>query len=233
MEKLCYLIWRRSGDTPGDLRKRALEELAPTLAERGARGLKLLLADEHVLPARSARLTRLSPALDGLVSFWLDCSDDRAPLEEALAAYTDRREGYLVVESVPLADARPVRPAPERMPGIVMLACLLRPSRLSREEWIRRWHRDHKVVALETQCTFLYVRNTVVWPLTPAAPPFEGLVEEGFPAEAVTNPMLWYKAEGSEERLRENMGRMIESCRRFLDLESVESHPLSEYRVEA
>ncbi len=233
MEKLCYLIWRRAGQSPEDLRKRALDELAPQLVERGARHLKLLLADEHVLPARSARLTRLDPPLDGMVSFWLACSDDRGPLEEAIAAHTVRREGYLVVESVPLPDSRPVAPAPARMPGIVMLACLERPGRLSREEWIRRWHHDHKTVALETQCTFLYVRNTVVWPLTEGAPPYEGIVEEGFPAEAVTDPMLWYKAGGSEERLRQNMGRMIESCRRFLDLESVESHPLSEYRVEA
>jgi hypothetical protein len=42
--------------------------------------------------------------------------------------------------------------------------------------------------------------------------------------------MAWYKAGGSQAKLQANLGRMIESCRQFLDLERVESHPMSEYR---
>ena len=57
-----------------------------------------------------------------------------------------------------------------------------------------------------------------------------GLVEEGFPTEAVTDPMLWYKAEGSQERLQANLGRMIDSVRSFLDIDRVQSLPMSEYR---
>ena len=43
--------------------------------------------------------------------------------------------------------------------------------------------------------------------------------------------MLWYKAEGSQAKLEENMGRMIESVKAFLDIDRVESHPLSEYHI--
>ena len=43
--------------------------------------------------------------------------------------------------------------------------------------------------------------------------------------------MRWYKAEGSPETLQRNVKRMVESCRAFLDLERVESHPMSEYRI--
>ena len=73
------------------------------------------------------------------------------------------------------------------------------------------------------------MRNVVVRPLTPGAPPWAGLVEEGFPTEAVTNPMLWYEAGGSPEKLRENLGRMLASVRAFLDIERVESPPMSEW----
>jgi len=31
--------------------------------------------------------------------------------------------------------------------------------------------------------------------------------------------------------MRENLGRMIASVRAFLDIERVESHPLTEYRI--
>ena len=54
-------------------------------------------------------------------------------------------------------------------------------------------------------------------------------IMEGFPTEAVTDPMLWYAAGGSQEKLQANLGRMVESCKRFLDLDRVESHPMSEY----
>ena len=68
----------------------------------------------------------------------------------------------------------------------------------------------------------------MVWRVADA-PPWRGIVEEGFPRAAVTDPMLWYKAGGSPEKLRENLGRMVESCKQFLDLDRVESHPLTQY----
>ena len=86
-----------------------------------------------------------------------------------------------------------------------------------------------RVVALETQCTFLYTRNVVVRALTKDAPPWAGIVEEGFPTEAVTDPMRWYQAEGSPETLKRNLARMMESCQRFLDFEPLEFTHMSEY----
>jgi hypothetical protein len=43
--------------------------------------------------------------------------------------------------------------------------------------------------------------------------------------------MRWYMAEGSPAKLARNLERMLESCRKFLDLDRVESHPMSEYRL--
>jgi hypothetical protein len=77
----------------------------------------------------------------------------------------------------------------------------------------------------------MYVRNVVVRALTPGAPPWAGIVEEGFPTEAVTDPMLWYCADGSNEKLERNFAAMMESVAAFLDTDRVESHPMSEYRI--
>jgi hypothetical protein len=155
--------------------------------------------------------------------------DARGAVEEALAEATSRLAGFLVTESVPIENRTHRAGLGQRTPGITMLSLLERPARLSFEEWIRRWHEEHTPLAIEIQCTCLYVRNVVARALTRDAPPWAGIVEEGFPTEAVTDPMLWYEAEGSQEKLRENLGRMLASVRAFLDVERVESLPMSEW----
>jgi hypothetical protein len=231
MEKLVYVVWKPAADSDLAFASQLRERVAPQLEALGARGLTLHLVDADVKHALRARITRLDPPVSGLVSFWLDAADDRAPLERLLIAATSRLAGYLVVESVPLRNTRQRAPLGERTPGIIMAALIERPERLSFEAWIAHWHGPHREVALETQCTFVYVRNVVVRALTPGAPPWAGIVEEGFPADAVTDPMRWYKAEGSPETLQRNVKRMVESCKAFLDLDRVESHPMSEYRI--
>ena len=226
-----YVLWRPEAADPDAFARALREELGPRLAARGCRRVQVDVADADVAAVQSARLTRLDPPPSGVLSCWLDAADDRGPLEAALAAETARHAGYLVVESVVLADARPPPPLGERSPGVNMIALIQRPAWIEPDAWIAHWHGPHRAVALETQCTFRYVRNVVVRPLTADAPGWDGIVEEGFPTEAVTDPMLWYRADGSKRRLEANLGRMLESCRAFLDLDRVESHPFSRYRI--
>jgi len=233
LEKLVYVLWKPPAASDPEFARRLREDVAPKLIAQGARGLTLHLSDADVAPALRARITRLDPPIAGLASFWLDAADDREPMERALAEASSRLTGYLVVESVPLRNTTRRAPLGERTPGIVMVALIQRPERLPYQDWIAHWHGPHRQVALETQCTFLYTRNVVVRALTPGAPPWAGIVEEGFPADAVTDPMRWYKAEGSQETFKRNVQRMMESCRAFLDLDRVESHPMSEYRFGA
>lgn len=232
MEKLVYVLWRHPALAPDALRERLRGEVAGGLRAAGAGRIALNVGDEDVAHARPARITRLDPPPDAVVSFWMECSDDRAGCERALAEVAPRAAGYLVVESVPLVNTTHRAPPGERTPGVNMVALLERPARIAWDAWIDHWHGHHKRVALETQCTYAYVRNVVVRRLTPDAPPWEGIVEEGFPADAVTDPAKWYRAEGDPARLKANLGRMLDSVRAFLDIERVESHPLSEYRLE-
>ena len=230
MEKLVYVLWRPSGSSADDF-SRELRSAAAGWSRLGARRVAVNVVDRFVEPSMSARLTHFDPPPAAVASFWLDACDDRGPIEGELARHTARLAGYLVVESVPLVNTTHTAGPGERTPGINMIALIERPERIAYDRWIEHWHGRHKRVALETQCTYAYVRNVVVRPLTAGAPPWAGIVEEGFPAEAVTNPMLWYRAEGSRQTLEKNLGRMIESVQAFLDIDKVESHPMSEYKI--
>ena len=220
MEKLVYaLLWASSF---------APRELADELLARGARRVALNVADAHVAAKAAARIARVEPVVGAVASFWLDDVDARAPLESALARRAQRIAGYSVLESVALANTRRRAAPGERTPGVNMVACISAAPGVSREAFLGHWLERHRAVALETQATYAYVRNVVVRALTPDAPAWDGIVEEGFPEEAVGDPMRWYRAE-SPEQLKQRMERMLASCRAFLDLARVESHPLSEY----
>jgi hypothetical protein len=229
VEKLCYVLWKPPGATGGAFRDALLGEVAPVLLHGGVRGLSVLVADGAAEAVSRARITRMADPIAGLVGVWLDCVDARPAVEAALRPFVSGLAGYLVTESVPLPNTTQPAPLGARTPGITMFTCIEKPERLSTEAWLDIWHGSHTPLAMEIQCTYRYVRNVVARPLTEGAPPWRGLVEEGFPSDAVTDPARWYKAEGDPARLRENLGRMVASVKRFLDIERVESHPLSEY----
>lgn len=229
MEKLVYVVW-----APGDpeaLLERLRGPLASRLRSAGAGRLALSLVDAEAKRVQQARITRLDPPPAGIVCLWPASPEAPAACTSVLGEACARLAGYRVTESVALENTTQRAPLGARTPGINMVALLERPERLDREAWIARWHGPHRAVALETQCTFGYVRNVVEEAVTPDAPPWRGIVEEHFPADAVTDPMKWYRADGDPAVLKANLDRMLESCRAFLDLDRVESHPTSEYRL--
>ena len=225
MEKLVYLL-SESLDRPGaELREALVQKAAPALREAGASGICVDVHDEHVAAGDGVTIRRSDPPLRAMASFWMQNADDRAPCERALGAHAARADGYLVVESRPLVHEPPVG---ERAPGVNMVTCIRRLPDLPYDEFLRIWHEDHKRVAIEIQSTFGYVRNVVVRALTEDAPPWDGIVEESFPIEALTDPRVWYEAE-SDEVCRQRVEAMLASCQRFLDLAPLESTPMSEY----
>lgn len=228
MEKLCYVLWKPSSRAGDAFRDGLLENAVPALLASGVRGLSLLTADAEAEAVAAARITRMDDPIAGMLAVWLDCVDDRDAIETALAPHVSRVAGYLVTESVPLRNTTHRAPLGSRTPGTTMLALLEKPERLAWPEWLALWHDHHSPLAMEIQCTYRYVRNVVARPLTPGAPPWLGLVEEGFPTEAVTDLERWYDAVGEPAKLRERLARMVASVKRFLDLDRIESHPLSE-----
>jgi hypothetical protein len=236
MEKLQYLCWPRAGRTPDDHGRAVCDELAPALLALGPRGLSVQVddADAQVPVPMPPPADEVQPF--ALVSVWLDRYDDRAPYEALLREASDRVAGYLVTESL-YTDYGGNRfsgprtwPDGERSPGIVMVTLLRRPARMSPQEWITHWHTVQSPVSEAMQPRMRYVRNAVARPVTTGAPPIEGIVEEAWPtAEHLTDPMLFYCADGDPERMQRHVGEMLESVTAFLDLADLRSFTTSEY----
>ena len=227
MEKLVYML---RTDADGDaLRDSLLEKAVPALREAGARSLGVLVSDSDVSGGQASRIARLSPPCAAEVSFWMDNSDDREPYESILKSHAPAIDGFLTVESVPMISPARIERSGARTPGFTLVTGITRLGAVSYEDFLEIWYEDHKRVALETQSSFAYVRNTIVRPLTAGTPGWAGVVEESFPIEALTSPEAWYDSPDDPDRFKQNLGRMMESCQRFLDLALIDSHPMSEY----
>ncbi|MCR9097321.1 MAG: EthD domain-containing protein [bacterium] len=229
MEKLAYLLWN---DDPNlsvdDFRDRLIEELPRPLEEAQATRLKVSATDSDVAAGAGLHLGSLRP--DALVTFWLECCQDRAPVEAALTSVCDRLAGYLVVESHPLRTSTPEGGVGQRMPGFSLVGCIEPKPGVDHETFVTTWERVHRDVAIAVQSTFSYVRNEVVRPLTDGAPPWGGIVEEGFPLAALEDPQAFYDAVGDDAKYQDHLKQMVDSCNAFLDMQKVDSHPMSEYR---
>jgi hypothetical protein len=105
-----------------------------------------------------------------------------------------------------------------------------RPKRLSREEWIRRWHGRQSPVSEAMQPRTRYIRNVVIKAVTTDAPPYEGIVEEAWAsAKSITNPFIFYGAGKNPLKLVWNMLVMLRSVTGFLDLNRIRTTNTSEY----
>lgn len=228
MEKLVYLL-HQSPATPGpDLRTGLIDKAAPALREAGATQISVNVNDEHVAVGSAVTISRSDPPIRAMVSFWLQNHDDRGPCEAALAGQAEVLHGYLTVESRPVVHSPPLSPSGERAPGANLVTVLNKKADISYEKFFDHWYDEHKTVACEIQSTFGYVRNVVARPLTAGAPPRDGIVEESFPIEALSNPHVWYDCDNEDEYKR-RLTRMMDSVNAFLDLSVLESVPMSEY----
>ena len=133
---------------------------------------------------------------------------------------------YLVTESVPLTPS--ATELGQRTIGLANVALLRRPARLDRDTWLARWQLDHTTVAIETQATFGYTQNVVWRALTADAPSIDGIVEELFPAEAISDLREFFGASDDAD-LAERMNRMIASTSAFGANENIDTVPTSRY----
>jgi len=224
LQKLFYLLFH-DADASGDaLRDALIEKAVPAMRESGARDVYVFANDAHVAAGTPIQPTELP--IRAMVSFWLEDAADRGPSEAALGAHVQSIAGYLVVESRPMVhDA----PTDRRTDGMKQISCITKRADISQEEYIRIWHGDHRKVAIDTQSTFGYVRNEIFRPLTEGAPDqWDAFVEESFPMEALTDPLVFYDSQTQEEYDR-NFKIMMDSCGRFLDHGPIAVTFVSEY----
>lgn len=235
LEKLVYCLWRDPQTPVPAFSQRLRSGTAETLLKLGARGLQINVADEAVAPAAGLRQINLRPQMEGLLYLWLDTAVKafRKPFDEAIAAATSRMAGYLVSESMPIRNTlHPPRPG-ERTEGWSQLAFFTRPDRLTQDAWLDIWQNSHTRVAIDTQSTYLYVQNAVIRPVTYGAPGLSAIVEEGFPAAAMSDRQAFFDAAGDEAKYKRNLQAMMDSCARFIDFERMDVVPSSQYLIKS
>lgn len=214
MEKVVVALWRPEDTEPESWARELRGPAAEALTAAGAAGIQLNVADAAVARA-AVRFSTFPTPIEAVVSVWLPTASGAgatAVLAE-LGNRAARLAAYLVTESVPLV-APPV-PLGSRTPGFANVAFLRRPEHLDQAEWLARWQGGHTQVAIETQSTFGYIQNVVVRALTPDAPAFDGIVEELFPAEALTDFHVFFDTGGSDAELGRRMTAMTESVAHF------------------
>ncbi len=211
----------------------------------GATTFQINVVDDAVAPADHLRIVHQTPAPNAFVSLWLPTGHltTREPVDlavRAAAGNVAHLAAYLVTESCPLTASDPGHTVPPgtRTPGFAQMALLRRPAHQTRDEFLAAWLDRHTQVAIETQSTFSYTQHITVRPLVVAGgvapdPPLDaidGIVEECFPAAAMTDPYVFFDADGDDERLRNHTSRMVTSTSVFLDYDRLDVIPTSRYR---
>ena len=230
VEKVDYVLWRPPGTTRAAFAEAVRGPVAEALLAAGARGLQVNVADEAVADGLM-KLVHTDPQMEAVLGVWVDsAAAARRQLFDAAVAEAGWFAAYLVTESEPLPDAEPPSPG-DRTRGYANIAFLRRPPSLDAATWLARWQDDHTPVAIDTQSTFRYVQDVVVRPLTDGAPGIDGIVEECFPIEALTDLHAFFDAQGDDARLADHLGRMNDSVARFGANESIDVVPTSEYVI--
>ena len=235
MSKLIYLLWPREKTDPASLRKLLLDDCAPRLLALGPEGLQMNIADD--LATTPSPSPNPGTPFVAQVNAWLADAAHRQPYEELLRAAGFEIAGYQVDDWLYTEygenDHAPRRnwPDGQRSPGITAVTILKRPSRIPRDEWLRRWFGWQSPMSEWMQPRTRYSRNLVKDVLTPDAPNYDGIVEEGWPSdEAVTNKMTFFGARSRFELVK-NMLIMLRSVSRMLNLLKITTVMTSEYFI--
>lgn len=229
MEKLIYLLWHESAQPAEAFNSHLLGPVARELTACKAGRLQINVVDTAVEPGKSLRFETLRPMPSAMVSFWLDSAHARAACETVLGSAAPRIAGYAVSESTVL----PIAETQEdgvRTRGFSQIAIFRKLPGITPEGFLQIWMRDQTRVGPETQETFYYGQNIVVRPLTNGAPPLDGIVEECYPIEALTDHLVYWRANGSEETFQANLKRELDNVARFIDSESTSVFVTSQYR---
>jgi hypothetical protein len=225
MEKVIAVLMR--ADSSEDWCARQRGPVAEALLELGLPGLSVNVRDDAVRHSLMT-LTTLDPPVAAVVSLWTQqCYGEQLTAAlDLLAGECDQLAAYLVTESIPLLAAS-IEPG-SRTTGLANIALLRRPTDMDQASWLSRWQGHHTSVAIETQSIFGYTQNFVVRTLTPGAPGIAGIVEELFPAEAITDLKAFFGA-ADDDDLQHRLSEMIASTSAFGANENIDTVPTSRY----
>ncbi len=224
MEKTICALWGTESGRP-------LTGAAKELAHAGAIHIRINLRDEAVAAGSGLVQSRDEPLPDAVVQFWVPSSNQifRRSFDAIIDQYCDHFHSWLVAESQIIPNEKQPPVASQRTDGFAQLAFLTLPPNSDWQAWRKVWRDGHTRVAIDTQSNFEYLQNLVVEPLTDGAPPYVAIVEECFPIEALTDPLVFFDAVGDQGKFDRNLAAMMESCARFIAPGSIDVFPTSQY----
>lgn len=182
------------------------------LKGKGAKDLVIMQVDGDVTPASSLRMEGTGPVPTATISYHAK----QALLPDGIT--------YQVEEHRPLPRVHQTG----RLPGFTQVTILHRKRGLTDRDFHDIWLTDHRTVAIETQSNYYYHQYAHPIPLN-GAPQIDGIVEEGFPDGAMTDPSIFFDGVDDPTRFETNRARMMKSVFRFLDLQAITVIPMSAY----
>lgn len=230
MEKVVFLFGRKPGLGVDEFRRHYLEVHAP-LALRSMQGLHRYVVN---LPDPDSDPDPDTEApFDAVTELTVDSAAGlfdprRAFISDAAAtqvlndhaSFLGTMHAYRVTERV-VKDYDRTWPEGERSPGVKYVSLMQRAPGLSPEEFDAYWRDRHTPIALAHHGgMWKYVHNVVREPMTPDAPPLDGMVEMHFPT-----------VDDFRERFftpPESMALVLEDAYRFMDRSTL-GYPVGEY----
>ncbi len=227
MEKLVYLLGKPAGREVAELAAEMRRGGIERLRSAGASRIRLGIADERVAPAEALRMGALARDTWCYVALWVRSRTRHPAVKAALQALAGFVHGYAVAESEQLP--RDFSADGERVAGMNQVVLFRALAGLGRGEFLGLWLDSHTRIAIDTQSSFGYVQQIVGDRLDEDSPRYDAIVEENFPAGAMSSRAAFYDAVGEPAKLERNEAAMMASVARFIDLDSVERMPMSEY----
>ena len=229
MEKLIYLARVRPSVDGTALRTSVLDGLVPELVDAGAADVSVHLVDDRVTIAGPMPCPGGELPLRAAISLWLPAHDLRGGIDELVGGVGERVDGYLVTESVYSEFGQRRGPARdwaagERSPGLVTVATVHRNPLLDPRTFREFWYGYQSPMSERLQPRLRYVRNTVVHPVTPGAPPLDGIVVESWESEELVADIEAFHMGDIE-----NLTVMLDSVGTVFDMSRLRSIAMSEY----
>jgi hypothetical protein len=229
MEKVVWLVWRSADADPDALGPWLLGALGDVVDR--THGVRLTVEDPAGAWMRRGALADGS-LLAASVSVWLTSIDDREPVAAALAgAPATAVHAYLVAESVPLDyGERRTWPDGERSPGQSITTVFDQRHDIDDERFYGLWHGEHTPLSFEIHPFWSYIRNTVLRPLTPGAPPLRAIVYESVPeADDMFDLHRFFTTGGDKQVLGEQIARVDAHVASFADVDTLQTTPAREW----
>ena len=225
-----YVLTRPGGVSADEWAETLRTDASTALAQAGALGVVVNVADSDVEPAAAHRIVARDSPIDAVVQVWVHTANDpeRAPVDAVLAEVSASADVRLVTESRALADTRGTAVG-DRTPGFSQMAFVTRRPEMDIEAFRKIWLCDHTRVAIDAQETHLYLQNAVARTVGEPGPAWDAIVEEAFTAEAMTDPHAFFDSGGDDEVLAANQQAIFSSVERFIDLSVIEVVPTSRY----